>query len=48
MFQIIVGAILIGLAYQASDQYSPVLFVQGMILINLAIYSYYKKKNTFL
>lgn len=37
MLKIVLGLIMVGLAYVSEPEYAPVLFVQGMIFINLGI-----------
>ena len=36
---------MVGLAYQSEPQFGPVLFVQGMIFINLGINDWGNKKS---
>lgn len=43
MINIIVGALLIGMAYQVNNQFSEVLLIQGMLMINLSRYD--KKRS---
>lgn len=45
MGKLIAGIILVGLAYISVETYAPVLFVQGMVLINFAIYDWGKFKS---
>ena len=45
MFQIIVGVIMVAIAYKSEPRFAPVLFVEGMILINLAIGKFSKRKS---
>lgn len=41
--KIILGAVLIGFAYKSEPAFAPVLFVQGMLLINFA----FLKRNKY-
>lgn len=46
IFQIIVGLILTYIGfYNSDDRYAPVLFVEGLILINLAIFNYRSRRS---
>jgi len=38
VFQLIVGAVLVYIGFYGHNAYSPVLFVEGMILLNLALF----------
>lgn len=37
MLKIVLGLVMVGLAYISEPEYAPVLFVQGMIFINLGV-----------
>ncbi len=37
IFQLIVGAVLVYTGFYGGDRFSPVLFVEGMILVNLVL-----------
>jgi hypothetical protein len=45
IIQIILGAILTYAGFYGGNKYSPVLFVEGLILINLAIANRHKAKG---
>jgi hypothetical protein len=47
MINIIVGIVLIGLAYQSSPTYGALLLVQGMILVNNELNNLNAKLNFF-
>lgn len=37
--KIVLGAVMIGISYEVDNMYSPLLLVQGIVMINLAIKS---------
>ena len=45
MINIIVGIVLIGLAYQSSPTYGALLLVQGMILVNKGLENFSNRKS---
>lgn len=44
-FLILAGAIMVGISYQTHNYFSPILLVQGMIIINYGITGLFKKKS---
>lgn len=45
MLRIVIGLVMVGLAYQSDPNYAPVLFVQGMIFINFGVNDWGKKSS---
>lgn len=40
---LVIGLVMIGLAYKTNDEYSIIVLIQGMILVNMAITSEKRK-----
>ncbi len=46
VLQVFIGAILVGIAYQTQDKYSPIMLVQGMLMINFGLSKIFSKKES--